>query len=336
LIELLVVIAIIGVLVALLLPAVQQAREAARRTQCKNNLKQMGLAIHNYHDSYNRLPLPAIVGLDVSSGSMAIPSAVSWQTMILPYIDQAPLYNQYNSNIAYFTGTNATVVSNVIPMYLCPSSPRSALTNSVNIPAGTPLGSGYPGTAMPITYIGGASDYLSTGGVRGDFANLAYSGNAGGTRHGWASWVLSVKPFALGLSDGGHNRNLGDITDGTSNTFMIAESAMRNQYWRKRQQVTSGPLVAIQQMAASGNWADVLSADNWISGTGYDGVDGSDGGPCVVNCSNWPSAGMYSFHEGGSHVVMCDGSVRFISANIAAYTFAGLITSQKGEIIGEF
>ena len=95
LIELLVVIAIIAVLIALLLPAVQQAREAARRSQCKNNLKQIGLAFHNYHETYNMFASPSTIGLTVSTG-LVIRNGTSWCTAILPYIDQGPAYNLYN------------------------------------------------------------------------------------------------------------------------------------------------------------------------------------------------------------------------------------------------
>src|SRR6202008_4030252 len=114
LIELLVVIAIIAILIALLLPAVQQAREAARRTQCKNNMKQIGLAFHNYHDVYNRFPQPAMIGVTVSSG-LIIRSGASWCTMLLPYIEQANAYNQYNSNTSPFDPVNAAAVSTIIP-----------------------------------------------------------------------------------------------------------------------------------------------------------------------------------------------------------------------------
>ncbi|MES2791025.1 MAG: DUF1559 domain-containing protein [Planctomycetota bacterium] len=114
LIELLVVIAIIAVLIALLLPAVQQAREAARRSQCKNNLKQFGLALHNYHDTHNILP-PGSVGVNM----------ISTFVFILPYIDQAPLYSKWNFSVAQNSATN--LVANTAPVsgYFCPTKPRA-------------------------------------------------------------------------------------------------------------------------------------------------------------------------------------------------------------------
>src|SRR5437870_4974281 len=111
LIELLVVIAIIAILIALLLPAVQQAREAARRTQCKNNLKQIGLAYHNYHDVFGQFPKCAILGIDVSTGSLRFDQSMSWGISILPYIDQAPLFNLYNSSLSEYAASNAAAVS---------------------------------------------------------------------------------------------------------------------------------------------------------------------------------------------------------------------------------
>ncbi|MCB1129315.1 MAG: DUF1559 domain-containing protein, partial [Verrucomicrobiae bacterium] len=114
LIELLVVIAIIAILIALLLPAVQQAREAARRTECKNKLKQLGLALHNYHDTFRAFPAAFYRGTTTSPGW-------GWGTMILPYIDQAPLYNQWVMTVSYDNGQNQTARRTKLAAYKCPS-----------------------------------------------------------------------------------------------------------------------------------------------------------------------------------------------------------------------
>jgi prepilin-type N-terminal cleavage/methylation domain-containing protein len=114
LIELLVVIAIIAILIALLLPAVQQAREAARRTQCKNNMRQIGLAFHNYHDTHTKFPKPAMLRLTVSSG-LIIRGGASWCTMLLPYIEQGNVYSLYNSSLSAYDPANAAAVKTVIP-----------------------------------------------------------------------------------------------------------------------------------------------------------------------------------------------------------------------------
>src|SRR6478736_599031 len=107
LIELLVVIAIIAVLIALLLPAVQQAREAARRAQCKNNLKQIGLAYHNYHDTYNMFPQSTMLKIDVSTGKLRIDGGMGWAMASLPYLDQGPLFNLLNINVGPYDPLNA-------------------------------------------------------------------------------------------------------------------------------------------------------------------------------------------------------------------------------------
>lgn len=120
LIELLVVIAIIAILIALLLPAVQQAREAARRSQCKNNMKQIALGLHNYESTHSTFPLGV---LGTSGTSSNVNQLTTWQTLLLPYIDQAPLYGQYNFNIGFDNAGNAATVISLVPVYKCASQP---------------------------------------------------------------------------------------------------------------------------------------------------------------------------------------------------------------------
>lgn len=339
LIELLVVIAIIAVLIALLLPAVQQAREAARRTQCKNNLKQIGLAFHNYHEVYGAFPKPAMVTLDVSTGKLRIGQSISWGTAILPYIDQSPVYNQYNTSLSCVDPANAPAVATVIKAFLCPTAPRSSNMTSWTIPAGTVLSSGFPGTIATYSFNGGASDYEVASGVRGTFSSVAYQGTTFNSDRGaYATWAVTIMPTALGLSDGGRSGRIGDITDGSSNTTLIVENTNRNQFYRRGQLVpVTDPEAAVQAIAAGGGWGDgIFAGDQWISGTGYNGAIGAGGGPCAINCSNASHAGLYSFHVGGAHTLLADGAVRFLSENLSALNLASLITRQGGEILGEF
>ena len=159
LIELLVVIAIIAILIALLLPAVQQAREAARRSQCKNNLKQIGLAIHNYHDVSRSFPFSWMLGNDFN--------ASVWGVMILPYLDQAPLYNRWDSSVpAWDTAAtvfgfpaspvqgNLAVIRTPLAVYKCPSTPLANVHNY-----------DYSGAGFPITFTAARSDYIATSGI---------------------------------------------------------------------------------------------------------------------------------------------------------------------------
>ena len=339
LIELLVVIAIIAILIALLLPAVQQAREAARKTQCKNNLKQIGLAHHNYADTYRQFPMPAIVEVDASAG-LAVRNAIGWGTMLLPYLDQANVWDIYNSEVSAYDPVNAAAVATVLPVFICPSTPRSEPKIRYSIPAGTILSSDLPlPSAADLNFEGGANDYMQISGVRGDFSNLAYRNFTGsGGRHGISTWAATVTPSILGLSDGGRKGAIGSISDGTSNTFLCVENAARNQMYRKGQPVPlTDPEAQALAVAGGGGWGDALwQGDVWTNGTGFDGFLGADGGPCAVNCSNARGAGLYSFHTGGAHALLADGSVRFLNASLDAFVIAGLITRERGEIITEF
>jgi prepilin-type N-terminal cleavage/methylation domain-containing protein len=338
LIELLVVIAIIAILISLLLPAVQQAREAARRTQCKNNLKQIGLAYHNYHDSFNEFPRCAIVETDVAGGMKFNNNTMSWGVSILPYIDQAPLFNLWNTSLSQYSANNQIAAATVLPAFLCPSTPRNGSVTTYTIPAGTTLASGYPPTGQAYSFLGGACDYLAPSGVRGDFSNLAYTGFAVGDRSGVSTWAVkgTAGPNVI-LADGGKSGKIATITDGTSHTFLSVESAGRNVLYRKGIAVgTSDPEAAATSIAGGGAWADcIFAGDLWINGTGFNGGLGTGGGPCAINCSNGSHAGLYSFHVGGAHALLADGSVRFLSQNLAAFSVASLITRSGGEVVGE-
>lgn len=334
LIELLVVIAIIAILIALLLPAVQQAREAARRSTCKNNLKQIGLAFHNYHDTYQMFPKPSIIGVTVSSG-VVFHTTTCWGVAILPYLDQANVYNQMNLSLSVFNPVNTPATETILPVHICPTTPRGNPITEYTIPAGVVFDPGAPGTATANSFRGGASDYLSMSGVRGAFNTIAYSGHtAPNNRHGWGTQAIAVLDIPS-LSDGGESTRLRDFVDGSSNTVILGENAGRNQLYRVGKAVASSdPEAQAEAIGGAGAWADMLNGESWVSGRLYDGT-GADG-PCAINCSNARSAGMYSFHTGGAHCLLGDGSVRFLSANLAQYVLASLITQQGGEVVGEF
>ncbi|MBX3438704.1 MAG: DUF1559 domain-containing protein [Planctomycetaceae bacterium] len=341
LIELLVVIAIIAILIALLLPAVQQAREAARRTQCKNNMKQIGLAFHNYHDVYGMFAKPVILGLKIGTGCMAISGSTNWAISLLPYMEQNNVYDQLNLNISPFDPANQAIFRTVIPGYLCPSTPVSDNLVQWEVPAGVPLASGYPGVCAGWTFAGARVDYEHISGIRATLSNQAYAnfpGGGGGNRHGYSTWAVTIIDVPGALNDGGQGSRIRDIADGTTNTILISELAGRNKlYYKRILQTSAAPFddAWINERTAGGGWGDPLK-ENWVKGTGFDGPEVNDGGLCPINCSNRKSAGLYSWHTGGAHVTLCDGSVRFLNQNIDLFTLAGLITAMKGEVIGEF
>ncbi len=352
LIELLVVIAIIAVLIALLLPAVQQAREAARRTQCKNNIKQMGLAAHNYEGTYGRFPT-AGEGLALGNPYQKALFPVSFYIQALPFIDQAPLYNQFNFAFHYSEGTvtgNATAAKSKIPPFLCPS-------NAIN--AADTLGFGLC-DYMPIAYV----DLCPTSGV-----SLGSGGACvGGVRDPVqaANWG-SAKDSAFGL----FGNRIGDTTDGTSNTIAIFEDAGRTSL-----QTVGGNYVQAQLLSAvppynnggtvpgwtAGNmcgasgtktcpnrWADG-DTGNGVSGSPYAITIGSSqgiinqnstpvGGPATCpwstnNCG--PNDEPFSLHVGGCHALLADGSVRFISQNVDTDTIRKLCDRADGGVVGDF
>lgn len=186
LIELLVVIAIIGVLVSLLLPAVQQAREAARKTQCRNNLKQIGLAFHNYHDSHSILPNSEVGG----TGTLARASAF---VAILPNLDQGPIYNLYNFSLGNSDPVNLQVVSQRIPAFICPTA---------SIRRQVPISGCDANNRAPGTYA------VSTG---------------SGDPYGTAAAGTATNGAIVNASSG--RTRFADIIDGTSNTLLAGESA---------------------------------------------------------------------------------------------------------------
>ena len=324
LIELLVVIAIIAVLIALLLPAVQQAREAARRTQCKNHLKQLGLAFHNYHDVMNVFP----PGYTILLAPIRDHNTKSAFARLLPYLDQAPLFGSIDQDTPMFNGPagydatvqaqNTALAATVLPGFRCPSSPGNP-TDNYRYPMGA-FGGGFP--TANCTFRGGRSDYSGTSGVRGVFGDIAYNNNQGGDREG------AIRAAGIRGSTG----NMRDITDGTSNTFLLGERTGGVLMYYKTQPAPA----AVQAFGPTngGAWADSLAFETWLQGALYDGS--GNGGPCPINCTNIRGNGFHSFHTGGCHFLMADGAVRFISENIAAFTLASLITRMKGEVVGEF
>jgi prepilin-type N-terminal cleavage/methylation domain-containing protein/prepilin-type processing-associated H-X9-DG protein len=293
LVELLVVIAIIGVLVSLLLPAVQKVREAANRAQCQNNLKQVGLALQNYHSQNQCFP-PG--WLTIGSGSTAIHHG--WIARILPQIEQDNLYRQIDFTQDWTAGDGG-VNAVRIALLRCPSAPtkRNESTRSMtdysatnlSVQSDVDLGAWYSHT-----------DQYSNGGVLLDVTAKTPTGDTTGNR-------------------------IADILDGASNTIMVAECAGRNQHWINGE-LDSNPVTG-------GSWGGPWAADNTIDVRGYNPVTRTRGHepmpPCAVNCMN--GGEVYSFHPGGANVVFADGSVHFLKASTNIVTLRALITIRARE-----
>lgn len=313
-VELLVVIGTIALLIALLLPAVQQAREAARRGQCQNNLRQLGLAFQNYHSIHDMLPPPFVIGRNLSDLNIH-----TWGEFILPQIDQQALFDKINFSEPYFapedlrpigkpnyTYDNQSVLRVALPVHLCPSSIRSADIIDVTSPPSHQI-------AIPLTASSGASDYAPCSGV---FRALYDAVQALGTIEQSNFGVLKIRQTPFGFKD---------ISDGASNTILLGEVGGRNDVYQKgvKTGLTTG----------GGGWADVRNCENFLRGSAFDGTPSDVGGPCAINCTNEEGSGLYSFHTGGVNILLCDGSTRFLAENVSIVIFCQLVTAQGGTAI---
>jgi prepilin-type N-terminal cleavage/methylation domain-containing protein/prepilin-type processing-associated H-X9-DG protein len=310
LVELLVVIAIIGVLVALLLPAVQSAREAARRMQCTNNLKQLGLALHNFHD-VNKVFPPAIDELPTSPSLNTLWKA-SWVPHILPYIEQQALFQQYRldrdwQDSATNDHANGPIKQNIKGL-LCPSAParntRPPNSNRGNMDYAATTEREYPNPFL--------SAYEASAVSQSDPNFIGVLGH---------NKLMSVSPVSIRYA----NHRMASITDGTSNTFIVAECAGRNTFWwmGKRQATT----------IANGPWATPAGKIQ-IGGCdpnnpNYPLNTNNVAGPRAVNCINHKE--IYSFHPSGANVCFADGSVRHVPNSLDLNLAYALLTRERGE-----
>jgi prepilin-type N-terminal cleavage/methylation domain-containing protein len=280
LIELLVVIGIIGVVAAMMLPAVQYAREAARRSKCTNNMRQLGLALHQYENSRSWLP----------TGHRLQSPQGTFVFAILPYLEQASL--KYDEALDWNHLSNRPAVQSRLSVLLCPSAPGSDRID----------------TSQP-DVLPAAGDYTCTHGVNPGYCLLA-------------GWPIFNPPQLNGLLIDRPLRTA-DVCDGLSCTFLLQEDAGRPELWRMGRRASG--------VAGNGGWADphyeiaLDGSDRATSGSGQ------GQGTCVMNCTNDNEA--YSFHPGCAAMLMADGSVRMLSEQIEALTFAALTTRAGGETI---
>lgn len=299
LVELLVVITIIGMLVSMLLPAVQAAREASRRAACFNNLKEIGLAALNVENATGALPFLSM--RPYSSGT----TTNGWMVKLLPALEQVELFDHYNPDLDWYDSANEEVGATRLKIFECPTSMIAQ-----RVVSGQGNGSPWPTTA---TYRGATTDYVASGGLCGGMVP-AYA----------PSGTDTLNCGAMALNQGWR---ISDIPDGASNTLLVYEMSGRSQTWR-------GGVVDETHGKHSGNLntCGVWTAPNYSGYRSftYDGL--TQPGPCGINCSNYTGA-MFSFHPDGINTTFVDGSVHFLRQATDVYVLVALITRKGNETI---
>ena len=321
LVELLVVIAIIGILIGMLLPAVQQVREAARRISCSNNMRQLGLAVLNYESARQSLPGSLLVEVGPAPGSPGQPGfpypgiAHSWVAQLLPNLEQASLSSQYDTNFPWFsspdiipgTPDNQAVIRNQLPILMCPSTPAA---NPDGVSGQFTLGATFPFFGIAPT------DYAPCSSI-----NAPAHTYLGYEQRGDFQWLSALVPVfkgpgvaTLGVSQS-KAMKIGGIRDGTSNTILLCETAGR-------------PTLYIGSQPQD----EQITYGGWGHHENYYGLDGAVAGTrdlpgdCVINCHN--DGETYAFHPGGATHGFTDGSVHFLSETTAPRVYAALITAN--------
>jgi len=295
-----------------LLPAVQSAREAARRMSCTNNMRQLGLACHNFVDTRGCIPPSR-----TASGGfphLGIPANAyhGWACWLLPYMEQGNLKNLYDEKLHFGHPNNRQAIQTQIKMFYCPSTPSQ----------------------KRVAYDFSVNGFSVTGAASAD-----YGVNRNVDVGLWTSFPNDVDKYidneVNGTNMGPFSRNTGSsmrvmrwasVTDGLSNTFFYMEDSGRPEAWRANwRKTTSGATIP------GSAWADEA---NEFGFQGCTPPNDTRPGKTAINCTN--NGEPYSFHAAGINSGMCDGSVRFISSTVPIRTFAQLITAQGGEQVSDF
>lgn len=346
LIELLVVVAIIAILVSLLLPAVQRARAAARRTQCKNNLRQLGLGLHNYHEQHSRLPAgyytqgttdgvnPAWAQIDSDTWDSA--PGWGWGAMLLPHLEQGNVYDQLDTNSYCWDPIHAAQVRKRIPLFLCPSVSEATSEFAVQDINGDPLIKN--GNQVVLS----RSHYVANHGQESCWGDCGSSttGEVFTDIYNGTTETININGVAARVADGPFYRNsatkLDDITDGLTSTILLGEhsSKLSDKTWVG---VVPGAFTH-PRFSSPENGPDAAATLTLVHAGPSGGELDITGFPIIhpINYPTYHVGQMYSEHAGGGHVCMGDGSVRFIIGNIDLFTWAELSSMNEGEVVRNF
>jgi prepilin-type N-terminal cleavage/methylation domain-containing protein/prepilin-type processing-associated H-X9-DG protein len=332
LIELLVVIAIIAVLIALLLPAVQSAREAARRAGCVNNLKQIGLALHNYEQALGTFPPGYVSAIDrtildacnqdaENAASVDLGSGWAWGSMILPYLEQQPVYNAINFNLSVAYHQNDTCSLTPLAVYLCPTDFG---------PSTIPVFADPPDPAQPGSF--GASNIVDTL-SRGNYVGMygigevcAQSGALDAPNNNGAG------PFGqhAGIFYRNSATRISAITDGTSNTIAVGERSHNLSYATWVARSIGGWLGKTSPIEGGTDRFNPSPEECW---TQIMGPAGLEDGPRTINHPEAHVEDYWSLHPGGANMLFADGSVHFLKSSISPIPWRAMATRGFGEVI---
>ncbi len=301
------VIAIIGILIALLLPAVQAAREASRRTSCLNNMKQLALAFENHENVYKTFPL--------AYTDPAQPGKNNWAPFILPFVEQQNLNAGYNLSIDWWIEPNRTLVATQLSVVQCPSNPEPNRIQDK------------PETTPP-NKTGACGDYFTPAGVHPDI-NLVLS-----TAEQFPT-TLDLRGVICWYRDDNRVNRIADITDGTSNSILLGECAGREDVWRRGVRYPVDFNSTPKVRGRGGAWATTDNAYEIGQRKAWDAAFGPIPGTLGINNSNEWGHCFYGFHPAGANFAFADGSVRLLSEQTDLHTLATLVTRAGGEAVSE-
>ena len=343
LVELLVVTAIIGILVGLLLPAVQSAREAARRIQCTNNLKQLGLAIHNYQSAHRVFPAgycsyatrngnaPSWAGIDPNTWDAA--PGWGWASLILPFIEQGNVSNTLQFEQPIWAPVNRQMVRTQMPVFLCPSASGEQSAFEVRDEAQNPLRFG--GERLEL----GRSNYVASHGQESCWGECGSSttGIVFTNIYTGTTKTVAINGDASKVADGPFYRNsrvsFRDVTDGTSNTIFLGEhsSLLSEKSWVG---VVPGAFTHPKFLTPE-NGPDAAATLTLVHAGPSGGELDITGAPIIhpVNFPTYHVGQMFAEHLGGGQVCFGDGSVRFVAETVDLYVWAELSSMAEGEVV---